>query len=140
MNKISLYKTNIGYSRSIVRYGKVKSIGVDRGATPRTRKGNSLEREALFPYALTHCFVEGRRPFGSQGQRTDGHEFCIRELLGEAIHSGWYQRLEYTFWSWPEAHHGQFGRRICLSRHRAGQAMLEQDQSCLGTGNRQRGK
>ena len=32
MNKISLYKTNIGYSRSSISYGKAKNIGVNRGA------------------------------------------------------------------------------------------------------------
>ena len=140
MNKISLYKINVGYSRSIVRYGKAKSIGVDGGATSRTRKGISLGREALFPYALPRCSAEGRRSFSSQGRCTDGHEFCIRERLGEAIHSGRHQRSEYTFWSWPEAYHGLLGRRICSSCHRAGQAMREQGKSSLGTGNRQRGE
>ena len=77
MNKISLYKTNVGYSRSIVRYGKAIGIGVDGGATPRTRKGISLGREALFPYALPRCYSEGRRPFISQGRRTDGHELSL---------------------------------------------------------------
>ena len=140
MNKISLYKTNIGNSRSMIRYGKAKSIGVDGGTTPRTRKGISLGREALFPYALPRCPAEGRRPFSSQGRSTDGHEFCIRERLGEVIHSGRDQRPEYTFWPWPEAHHGLLGRRICPSCHRAGQTMCEQGQSSQGTGNRQRGE
>ena len=49
-------------SRSIVRYGTSKSVGVDRDAVPRTRERLPLRREALSPYALPCSSV----PYGWQ--------------------------------------------------------------------------
>lgn len=60
MSKISLHKIFIVFSRFICN-GKAKSIGVDRGGTPRTRKRISLRRKALLPHALSCSVTESRR-------------------------------------------------------------------------------
>ena len=57
--------------------------------------------------------------------------------MGEAVQGGGHRRLEYPFWPWQEAHHGLLGRGSRPSCHRAGQAMREQGQGCLGAGYRQ---
>ena len=137
MNKISLYITNYGSSRSVVRYGKAKSIGVNRGAAPRTREWISLRREALFPHALSCSSPEGRWPFGSQSRRTDGDEFCVRERMGKAVQGRGHRWFKDPSWPWSEVHHGLLGRGSRPSCHRAGQAMREQGQDGLGAGNGQ---
>ena len=54
--------------------GKAKSIGVDRGETPRTRKRISLRRKALFPYVLSCCVTESRRTVFGSGGSADENE------------------------------------------------------------------
>lgn len=73
MNKISLYKISIRNPRSIISYGKTKSIGVNRDSTSRTREGISSGRETLLPYALPCSSSENRWFFGCEGWSTDGY-------------------------------------------------------------------
>ena len=140
MYTISLYKINISNSRSTISYGKAKSIGVNRGASSRTREGISFGRKALFPHALPCGSFEIRRSLGSEGRSTNGDELRVRERMGKAIQRRGYRWPQDTFRTWQEAHHGLLGRGSCPSCHRAGQAMCEQSQGSMGTSNRQGGK
>jgi len=137
VNKIILYKTNVGYSRSIISYGKFQSIGANRGAASRARERISLRREALFPYALPCGSSEGRWPFVGKSGSPDGDEFCIRERMGKAVQGRRHKWLEDPSGSWTEVHHGLLGRGSRTTCHRAGQAMREQGQGCMGAGYRQ---
>ena len=127
MNKISLYKTNIRYSRSfIISYGKAKSIGVNRGAAPRTREGISLSREVLFPHALSCSSSEGRWTFSSKGRSTDADEFRIGKRIGEAVQGRGHR--------WPKHYtHSGRGRKAIMdsSDKKAVRRAIEQDWQCV---------
>ena len=140
MNKISLYKTNIRYSRSFISYGKAKSIGVNRGAAPRTREGISLSREALFPHALSCSSSEGRWTFSSKGRSTDADEFRIGKRIGEAVQGRGHRWPKHSFRTRSEGHYGLLGQEGCSPCHRAGLAMCEQGQGSMGTDNGKGGK
>ena len=73
VSKISLHKIFIVFFRFIC-YGKAKSIGVDRGGTPRTRKRISLRRKALLPHALSCCVTESRQTVFCCSGRANGNE------------------------------------------------------------------
>ena len=106
MNKISLYKTNICISRSIISYGKSKSIGVDRGAAPRTREWFSQRRETLFSYALSCSSSEGRWPFSCESRCADRDEFCVCERMGKTeLRPIWEKRGLFIFFLPPYSPH-----------------------------------
>ena len=111
-----------------------------------------LELERGFRLGEKHCFRMRCRAVllkvvglssAKAGAQTDmsfvSVNAWVKRYMVEGI-NGLITRSGHTFWSWPEAYHGQFGRRICSPCHRAGQAMREQGQGSLGTGNRQRGE
>ncbi len=120
--------------------GKAKSIGVDRGRTPRTRKRISLRRKALFPYALPCCITESRWSVFCSSGSTNGYEPCERKRLGKAFQVRRYRWIEDSFRKRSETYHGLLGRRGSAPCDRAGQAERKQSTDCVGASFRKKGK
>ena len=139
MSKISLHKIFIVFSRFICN-GKAKSIGVDRGGTPRTRKRISLRRKALLPHALSCSVTESRRTVFCSSRRANGNEPRECKRLGKTLQVRRNRWIEYPFWQRSKTYHGLFGRGSSASCNRARQTEREQGKSGMGASLGQRGK
>lgn len=121
-------------------YGKAKSIGVDRGGTPRTRKGISLRRKALLPHALPCCVTESRRPIFGSDRIANGNEQRERKRMDKTFQVRRHRRVENSSRQRPETYHGLLGRGSCAPCNRARQAERKQGKGGMGASLRQRGK